>query len=114
MATATPLPTPVSTTTAREALRQSPKQTPITAIMATPAPTAASTAMLAPMDTPTTAKCTTTDLRSSTGQRDKPTQKYLVLKCDEIPSVTSSKLPQKRPALTALSVTVLSYHLLRC
>merc|ERR1712154_411829 len=54
--------------------------------MGTPAPTA----------TPTTAKRTTKDLRSSTGRRDLPTQQYS-MKCDE-PTITRSKLPKKRPA----------------
>merc|ERR1712224_623956 len=91
-ATATPAPTTVaSTTTARGALTPSPRLMPTTATTATPAPT----------DTPTTAKCTK-DLRSSTGRRDLPTQQYS-MKCDE-PTITS-KLPKKRPAPCALSLS---------
>merc|ERR1739838_1006099 len=78
-----------STTTARGALTPSPRLMPTTATTATPAPT----------DTPTTAKCTLKDLRSSTGRRDQPTQQYS-MKCDE-PTITS-KLPKKRPAPCAL------------
>merc|ERR1711884_789273 len=53
-------------------------------------------------DTPTTAKCTLKDLRSSTGRRDQPTQQYS-MKCDETePTITRSKLPKKRPAPCAL------------
>merc|ERR1712115_190335 len=92
-ATATPAPTTVaSTTTARGALTPSPRLMPTTATTATPAPT----------DTPTTAKCTAKDLRSSTGRRDQPTQQYS-MKCDE-PTITS-KLPKKRPAPCALSLS---------
>merc|ERR1711879_1003475 len=98
-ATPTP-PTAASTTTARGALTPSPRLTPTTATMATPAPTAVTTATPAPTDTPTTAKCTK-DLRSSTGRRDLPTQQYS--KCDE-PTITS-KLPKKRPAPCALSLS---------
>merc|ERR1711941_204650 len=99
-ATPTP-PTAASTTTARGALTPSPRPMPTTATTATPAPTAASTAPPAPTDTPTTAKCTK-DLRSSTGRRDLPTQQYS-MKCDE-PTITS-KLPKKRPAPCALSLS---------
>merc|ERR1712098_1046793 len=53
-------------------------------------------------DTPTTAKCTSMDLRSSTGRRDQPTRQYS-MKCDE-PTITS-KLPKKRPAPCALSLS---------
>merc|ERR1712241_773523 len=92
-ATATPPSTAVTaTTTARGALTPSPRLMPTTAITATPAPT----------DTPTTAKCTSMDLRSSTGRRDQPTQQYS-MKCDE-PTITS-KLPKKRPAPCALSLS---------
>merc|ERR1712108_88398 len=91
-ATPTP-PTAASTTTARGALTPSPRLTPTTATTATPAPT----------DTPTTAKCTAKDLRSSTGRRDLPTQQYSK-KCDE-PTITRSKLPKKRPAPCALSLS---------
>merc|ERR1711879_405835 len=84
-ATPTP-PTAASTTTARGALTPSPRLTPTT--WAT--------------DTPTTAKCTAMDLRSSTGRRDLPTQQYS-MKCDE-PTITS-KLPKKRPAPCALSLS---------
>merc|ERR1712038_1951387 len=102
-ATATPAPTMVvSTTTARGALTPSPRPTPTTATTAMPAPTAATTATPAPTDTPTTAKCTK-DLRSSTGRRDQPTQQYSK-KCDE-PTITRSKLPKKRPAPCALSLS---------
>merc|ERR1712214_262517 len=102
-ATATPAPTTVaSTTTARGALTPSPRLMPTTATTATPAPTEATTATPAPTDTPTTAKCTMKDLRSSTGRRDQPTQQYS-MKCDE-PTVTS-KLPKKRPAPCALSLS---------
>merc|ERR1711923_540483 len=52
--------------------------------------------------TATTAKCTAKDLRSSTGRRDQPTQQYSK-KCDE-PTITS-KLPKKRPAPCALSLS---------
>merc|ERR1711992_481208 len=101
-ATATPAPTTVaSTTTARGALTPSPRLMPTTATTATPAPTVATTATPAPTDTPTTAKCTK-DLRSSTGRRDQPTQQYS-MKCDE-PTITS-KLPKKRPAPCALSLS---------
>merc|ERR1711879_433558 len=79
-ATPTP-PTAASTTTARGALTPSPRLTPTTA---------------------TTAKCTK-DLRSSTGRRDLPTQQYS-MKCDE-PTITRSKLPKKRPAPCALSLS---------
>merc|ERR1712024_321129 len=97
---ATPAPTTVaSTTTARGALTPSPRLMPTTATTATPAPTVAITATPAPTDTPTTAKCTMKDLRSSTGRRDQPTQQYS-MKCDE-PTITS-KLPKKRPAPCAL------------
>merc|ERR1739848_497741 len=99
-ATATPPSTAASTTaTARGALTPSPRPTPTTATAATtatPAPTVATTAMPAPTDTPTTAKCTTKDLRSSTGRRDLPTRQYS-MKCDETPTITS-KLPKKRPS----------------
>merc|ERR1712099_33186 len=74
-----------------------------TATTATPAPTVATTATPAPTDTPTTAKCTWEDLRSSTGRRDQPTQQYSK-KCDE-PTITRSKLPKKRPAPCALSLS---------
>merc|ERR1711992_399824 len=97
-ATATPAPTTVaSTTTARGALTPSPRLMPTTATTATPAPTEATTATPAPTDTPTTAKCTPMDLRSSTGRRDKPTTQQYSMKCDEEPTITS-KLPKKRPA----------------
>merc|ERR1712027_84106 len=89
-ATATPaIPTPptaASTTTARGALTPSPRLMPTTATTATP----------------TTAKCTMKDLRSSTGRRDQPTRQYS-MKCDE-PTITS-KLPKKRPAPCALSLS---------
>merc|ERR1711884_196708 len=99
-ATATPAPTTVaSTTTARGALTPSPRLMPTTATTATPAPTVATWAMPAPTDTPTTAKCTSMDLKSSTGRRDQPTRQYS-MKCDE-PTITS-KLPKKRPAPCAL------------
>merc|ERR1739836_134642 len=103
-ATATPpAPTTVTaTTTARGALTPSPRLMPTTATTATPAPTEATTATPAPTDTPTTAKCTLKDLRSSTGRRDQPTQQYS-MKCDE-PTITS-KLPKKRPAPCALSLS---------
>merc|ERR1719245_951333 len=98
---ATPAPTTVaSTSTARGALTPSPRLMPTTATTATPAPTVATTATPAPTDTPTTAKCTAKDLRSSTGRRDQPTQQYSK-KCDETPTITS-KLPKKRPAPCAL------------
>merc|ERR1719245_2090125 len=101
---ATPAPTTVaSTTTARGALTPSPRLMPTTATTATPAPTEATTATPAPTDTPTTAKCTAKDLRSSTGRRDQPTQQYS-MKCDEKPTITS-KLPKKRPAPCALSLS---------
>merc|ERR1711974_457362 len=87
-ATPTP-PTAASTTTARGALTPSPRLTPTTATTATLAPTAA--------------KCTAKDLRSSTGRRDLPTQQYSK-KCDE-PTITRSKLPKKRPAPCALSLS---------
>merc|ERR1712099_27430 len=74
-----------------------------TATTATPAPTVATTATPAPTDTPTTAKCTAKDLRSSTGRRDQPTQQYSK-KCDE-PTITRSKLPKKRPAPCARSLS---------
>merc|ERR1711879_602392 len=96
-ATATPPPT-----TARGALTPSPRLTPTTATMATPAPTAVTTATPAPTDTPTTTKCTK-DLRSSTGRRDQPTTQQYSMKCDE-PTITS-KLPKKRPAPCALSLS---------
>merc|ERR1712117_289334 len=86
---------------ARGALTPSPRLMPTTVTTATPAPTAATTATLAPTDTPTTAKCTK-DLRSSTGRRDQPTRQYS-MKCDE-PTITS-KLPKKRPAPCALSLS---------
>merc|ERR1712177_161144 len=70
------------------------------ATTATPAPMMGTTATPAPTDTPTTAKCTPKDLRSSTGRRDQPTQQYS-MKCDETPTITS-KLPKKRPAPCAL------------
>merc|ERR1711941_153711 len=92
-ATPTP-PTAASTTTARGALTLSPRLTPTTATTATPAPTAA----------PTTAKCTAKDLRSSTGRRDQPTTQQYSMKCDE-PTITRSKLPKKRPAPCALSLS---------
>merc|ERR1711994_374005 len=76
---------------------------PTTATTATPAPTEATTATPAPTDTPTTAKCTAKDLRSSTGRRDLPTQQYSK-KCDE-PTITRSKLPKKRPAPCARSLS---------
>merc|ERR1712077_104729 len=82
----------MGTTTARGALTPSPRLMPTTATTATPAPT----------DTPTTAKCTAKDLRSPTGRRDQPTQQYS-MKCDE-PTITS-KLPKKRPAPCALSLS---------
>merc|ERR1719422_2489467 len=94
-----------ATTTARGALTPNPRPTPgasTAATMATPAPTVATTATPAPTDTPTTAKCTAKDLRSSTGRRDQPTQQYS-MKCDETePTITRSKLPKKRPAPCAL------------
>merc|ERR1712077_41091 len=103
-ATATPAPTTVaSTTTARGALTPSPRLMPTTATTATPAPTVATTATPAPTDTPTTAKCTK-DLRSSTGRRDQPTQQYS-MKCDETEPTITSKLPKKRPAPCALSLS---------
>merc|ERR1739836_6903 len=102
-AKATPPSTAVTaTTTARGALTPSPRLMPTTATTATPAPTEATTATPAPTDTPTTAKCTPMDLRSSTGRRDQPTQQYS-MKCDE-PTITS-KLPKKRPAPCALSLS---------
>merc|ERR1712156_819487 len=73
-------------TTARGALTPSPRLMPTTATT----------------DTPTTAKCTK-DLRSSTGRRDQPTQQYSK-KCDE-PTITRSKLPKKRPAPCARSLS---------
>merc|ERR1711994_327898 len=76
---------------------------PTTATTATPAPTVATTATPAPTDTPTTAKCTSMDLRSSTGRRDLPTQQYSK-KCDE-PTIRRSKLPKKRPAPCARSLS---------
>merc|ERR1712029_715330 len=83
----------------------SPRPTPgasTAATTATPAPTVATTATPAPTDTPTTAKCTAKDLRSSTGRRDQLTQQYS-MKCDETePTITRSKLPKKRPAPCAL------------
>merc|ERR1711879_1062326 len=79
---------------ARGALTPSPRLTPTTATTATPAPT----------DTPTTAKCTAKDLRSSTGRRDQPTTQQYSMKCDE-PTITRSKLPKKRPAPCALSLS---------
>merc|ERR1719384_353758 len=95
---ATPPSTAASTTaTARGALTPSPRPTPTTATAATtatPAPTVATTAMPAPTDTPTTAKCTTKELRSSTGRRDQPNS--IQRNCDE-PTITS-KLPKKRPS----------------
>merc|ERR1712038_955054 len=72
--------------------------TPATAT-ATPPSTAATPA---PTDTPTTAK-RAKDLRSSTGRRDLPTQQYSK-KCDE-PTITRSKLPKKRPAPCARSLS---------
>merc|ERR1712115_616809 len=97
-----PAPTTVaSTTTARGALTPSPRLMPTTATTATPAPTVATTATPAPTDTPTTVKCTK-DLRSSTGRRDQPTQQYS-MKCDEL--TITSKLPKKRPAPCALSLS---------
>merc|ERR1711941_78072 len=72
------------------------------ATWAMPAPTEATTATPAPTDTPTTAKCTAKDLRSSTGRRYLPTQQYSK-KCDG-PTITS-KLPKKRPAPCALSLS---------
>merc|ERR1711879_714136 len=89
---------------ARGALTLSPRLTPTTATTATPAPTAATTATPAPTDTPTTAKCTAKDLRSSTGRRDQPTTQQYSMKCDE-PTITRSKLPKKRPAPCALSLS---------
>merc|ERR1712113_924458 len=74
-------------TTARGALTPSPRLMPTTA----------------PTDTPTTAKCTAKDLRSSTGRRDLPTQQYSK-KCDE-PTIRRSKLPKKRPAPCARSLS---------
>merc|ERR1711941_81871 len=100
-ATPTP-PTAASTTTARGALTPSPRLTPTTATTAMPAPTEATTATPAPTDTPTTAKCTAKDLRSSPGRRFLPTQQYSK-KCDG-PTITS-KLPKKRPAPCALSLS---------
>merc|ERR1712027_110933 len=101
-ATDTPLSTAATaTTTARGALTPSPRLMPTTVTTAMPAPTVATTATPAPTDTPTTAKCTK-DLRSSTGRRDQPTQQYS-MKCDE-PTITS-KLPKKRPAPCALSLS---------
>merc|ERR1739836_305864 len=92
-AKATPPSTAVTaTTTARGALTPSPRLMPTTA----------TTATLAPTDTPTTAKCTK-DLRSSTGRRDQPTTQQYSMKCDE-PTITS-KLPKKRPAPCALSLS---------
>merc|ERR1711974_593103 len=77
---ATPTPLTVAfTTTARGALTPSPRLTP------------------------TTAKCTAKDLRSSTGRRDQPTTQQYSKKCDE-PTITS-KLPKKRPAPCALSLS---------
>merc|ERR1711912_147952 len=102
-ATANPPPTVASTTTARGALTPSPRLMPTTATTATPAPTVATTATPAPTDTPTTAKCTK-DLRSSTGRRDQPTQQYS-MKCDETEPTITSKLPKKRPAPCALSLS---------
>merc|ERR1712078_417615 len=67
--------------------------------MGTPATTVATTATPAPTATPTMAKCTMKDLRSSTRRRDQPTRQYS-MKCDE-PTITS-KLPKKRPAPCAL------------
>merc|ERR1711884_295807 len=102
-ATDTPLSTAATaTTTARGALTPSPRLMPTTATTATPAPTVATTATAAPTDTPTTAKCTK-DLRSSTGRRDQPTTQQYSMKCDE-PTITS-KLPKKRPAPCALSLS---------
>merc|ERR1711948_24401 len=102
-ATATPPSTAATaTTTARGALTPSPRLMPTTATTATPAPTVATTATPAPTDTPTTAKCTK-DLRSSTGRRDLPTQQYSK-KCGE-PTITRSKLPKKRPAPCARSLS---------
>merc|ERR1719499_1620317 len=69
----------------------------------TPAPTEATTATPAPTDTPTGAKCTM-DLRSSTGRRDQPTTQQYSKKCDE-PTMTKSKLPKKRPAPCARSLS---------
>merc|ERR1712117_703647 len=92
---ATPAPTTAaSTTMGRGALTPSPRLMPTTATTATPAPT----------DTPTTAKCTPMDLRSSTGRRDQPTQQYS-MKCDETEPTITSKLPKKRPAPCALSLS---------
>merc|ERR1711979_26383 len=103
-ATATPPSTAATaTTTARGALTPSPRLMPTTATTATPAPTVATTATPAPTDTPTTAKCTK-DLRSSTGRRDQPTQQYS-MKCDETEPTITSKLPKKRPAPCALSLS---------
>merc|ERR1711912_9364 len=80
-ATATPPSTAATaTTTARGALTPSPRLMPTTATTAT----------------------RTKDLRSSTGRRDQPTQQYS-MKCDE-PTITS-KLPKKRPAPCALSLS---------
>merc|ERR1711978_511107 len=90
---------------ARGALTPSPRLMPTTATTATPAPTAASTGTPAPTDTPTTAKCTAKDLRSSTGRRDQPTTQQYSMKCDETPTITRSKLPKKRPAPCALSLS---------
>merc|ERR1711963_122452 len=73
--------------TARGALTPSPRLTPTTATT----------------DTPTTAKCTK-DLRSSTGRRDQPTTQQYSKKCDE-PTITRSKLPKKRPAPCARSLS---------
>merc|ERR1711950_7114 len=85
-------------------LTPSPRLTPTTATTATPAPTVASTATPAHTDTPTGAKCTAKDLRSSTGRRDQPTTQQYSKKCDE-PTITRSKLPKKRPAPCALSLS---------
>merc|ERR1719328_138146 len=95
-ATDTPPSTAATTTTARGLLTPSLRPTPTTATTATPAPTALATATPAPTDTPTTANCTTKELRSSTGRRDLPTRQYS-MKCDETPTITS-KLPKKRPS----------------
>merc|ERR1711948_77927 len=103
MATATPLSTAASTT-ARGPLTPSPRLMPTTATTATPAPTEATSATLAPTDMPTTVKCTSMDLRSSTGRRDQPTTQQYSKKCDE-PTITRSKLPKKRPAPCARSLS---------
>merc|ERR1712039_409422 len=96
-----------ATSTARGPLTLSPRPRPTpmssTAVSATLVTTATASATPATAtDTPTTAKCTK-DLRSSTGRRDQPTQQYSK-KCDE-PTITRSKLPKKRPAPCARSLS---------